>query len=81
MWTYKTATGSRHAGKSSTLATSPSMDTNFLKKGDFYGSELLQFASSSLTILSTSAANVRCHTNVEAFHVCSHGQGLEKCGN
>ncbi|XP_024177716.1 cyclic nucleotide-gated ion channel 1 [Rosa chinensis] len=67
MWTYTTPTESSHFGKAAGLATSPSMDTNFLKKGDSYGHALLQFASSSLVALPTSAANVRCHTKVEAF--------------
>lgn len=70
MWAYTTATESshsRHVEKETGLDTSPSMDTNCLKKGDSYGLELLQFASSSLAQLPTSAANVRCHTKVEAF--------------
>ncbi|XP_061999625.1 cyclic nucleotide-gated ion channel 1-like [Rosa rugosa] len=67
MWTYTTATESGHFGKATEPATSPSMDTNFLKKGDSYGHALLHFASSSLAALPSSDANVRCHTNVEAF--------------
>lgn len=70
MWTYKTATESSHSHhveKETGLVTATSMDTNCLKKGDSYGLELLQFASSSLAQLPTSAANVRCHTKVEAF--------------
>ncbi|XP_061998352.1 cyclic nucleotide-gated ion channel 1-like isoform X2 [Rosa rugosa] len=67
MWTYTTATESSHYGKATKPATSPSMDTNFLKKGDSYGHALLQFASSSLAALPTSNENVRCHTRVVAF--------------
>lgn len=67
MWTYTTATESSHVEKETGLCTSTSMDTNCLKKGDSYGLELLQFASSSLAQLPTSASNVRCHTKVEAF--------------
>ncbi|KAM5574739.1 cyclic nucleotide-gated ion channel 1-like [Rosa sericea] len=67
MWTYTTATERSHYGKATEPATSPSMDTNFLKTGDSYGHALLQFASSSLAALPTSNANVRCHTKVEAF--------------
>nr|XP_011470221.1 PREDICTED: cyclic nucleotide-gated ion channel 1-like [Fragaria vesca subsp. vesca] len=67
MWTYTTAIESSHFVKTTGIATSPSMDTHFLKKGDSYGHVLLQFASSSLTALPTSTANVKCHTKVEAF--------------
>ncbi|PRQ60441.1 putative ion channel, cNMP-binding protein [Rosa chinensis] len=67
MWTYTTATERSHYGKATEPATSPSMDTNFLKTGDSYGHALLQFGSSSLAALPTSNANVRCHTKVEAF--------------
>lgn len=67
MWTYTTATESSHVEKETGLVTSTSMDTNCLKKGDSYGHELLKFASPSLTQLPTVAANVKCHTKVEAF--------------
>ncbi|KAL6123086.1 hypothetical protein ACLB2K_075609 [Fragaria x ananassa] len=59
IWTY-TTDGSVKSGSSI---------TKYLSKGDFYGKELLSWASSnkSFSDLPISAQNVKCHTKVEAF--------------
>lgn len=61
IWTYTTSTdGSIKLGSSVTQC---------LGKGDFYGEELLSWASSytSFSDLPISTQNVKCHTKVEAF--------------
>nr|XP_011470223.1 PREDICTED: cyclic nucleotide-gated ion channel 1-like [Fragaria vesca subsp. vesca] len=60
IWTYTTTDGSVKSGSSI---------TKYLGKGDFYGEELLSWASSnkSFSDLPISAQNVKCHTKVEAF--------------
>ncbi|XP_048427151.1 cyclic nucleotide-gated ion channel 1-like [Pyrus x bretschneideri] len=45
----------------------PSMAPKPLRKGDFYGEELLDCASDSFTKLPISSKHVRCQTKVEAF--------------
>ncbi|KAL6127559.1 hypothetical protein ACLB2K_070924 [Fragaria x ananassa] len=60
IWTYTTTDGSIKLGSSI---------TKYLSKGDFYGEELLSWASSymSFSDLPISTQNVKCHTKVEAF--------------
>ncbi|XP_061999619.1 cyclic nucleotide-gated ion channel 1-like [Rosa rugosa] len=61
IWTYTTSTdGSIKLGSSITQC---------IGKGDFYGEELLSWASSymSFSDLPISTQNVKCHTKVEAF--------------
>ncbi|CAN6705933.1 unnamed protein product [Malus baccata var. baccata] len=65
IWTYVGSDQSRHGG-SSLGSQSSSMSTNMLKKGEFYGEELLDWASSA-SQLPISAQTVQCHTKVEAF--------------
>ena len=60
IWTYTTTDGSTKSGSSI---------TECLGKGDFYGDELLTWASLYMPFsdLPISTQNVKCHTKVEAF--------------
>ncbi|KAB2634913.1 cyclic nucleotide-gated ion channel 1-like [Pyrus ussuriensis x Pyrus communis] len=66
IWTYVGGDQSRHGGGSSSGSQSSSMPINTLKKGLFYGEELLYWASSP-SHLPISAQTVQCHTKVVAF--------------
>ncbi|CAN6705913.1 unnamed protein product [Malus baccata var. baccata] len=66
IWTYVGGDQSRHGGGSSSGSQSSSLPTNTLKKGQFYGEELLYWPSSP-SKLPISAQTVQCHTKVEAF--------------
>nr|XP_028962050.1 cyclic nucleotide-gated ion channel 1-like [Malus domestica]XP_028962051.1 cyclic nucleotide-gated ion channel 1-like [Malus domestica] len=60
MWTYTSSDS--HAGQGiSSMAIKP------LRKGDFYGEELLDWASDSFTELPVSSKYVKSQTKVEAF--------------
>ncbi|CAN6564748.1 unnamed protein product [Malus baccata var. baccata] len=66
IWTYVGGDQNRHGGGSSSGSQSSSMPTNMLKKGQFYGEELL-YRQSSPSQLPISPQTVKCHTKVEAF--------------
>ncbi|CAN6705926.1 unnamed protein product [Malus baccata var. baccata] len=66
IWTYVGGDQSRHGGGSSSGSQSSSLRTNTLKKGQFYGEELL-YRPSSPSKFPISAQTVQCHTKVEAF--------------
>ncbi|KAM1232303.1 hypothetical protein ACFX13_042872 [Malus domestica] len=79
--TYVGGEQSRHRAGSSSGSQSSSMPTKTLKKGEFYGEELLNWASRSQRPISTQT--VKCHTKVEAFVLMANDLPsiVSKCGS
>ncbi|CAN6564743.1 unnamed protein product [Malus baccata var. baccata] len=67
MWTY--ASSDSHAGQGIS-----SMGIKPLRKGDFYGEELLDWAS-DFTKVPVSSKHVKCHTKVKAFVLMAEDLG------
>ncbi|KAI5347219.1 hypothetical protein L3X38_015098 [Prunus dulcis] len=70
MWTYYSPSTSDTDTTSEAAATSPSsilMTTKALRKGEFYGEELLKWGSPTFTTLPISTRHVRSQRKVEAF--------------
>ncbi|KAM2031099.1 hypothetical protein FF2_041649 [Malus domestica] len=82
IWTYVGGDQSRHGGGSSSGSQSSSMPTNTLKKGQFYGKEILYWPSSP-SQLPISPQTVKCHTKVEAFVLMAKDLTsiVSKCGS
>lgn len=64
VWVYPTTSSGHGASRVSTTPT-----TKLLKKGDYYGDELVQWSltHNSLSDLPISAVNMKSHTKVEGF--------------